>query len=198
MRKIATVFATIVLLILLFVLGGMLFVYSGAYNVAANDAHSDLFRWLVSTTTERSIANHAEKLAPVELPTDSATVRRGFVAFDDMCVQCHGAPGVDRGWIGQGVSPTPPYLHEEAAEMSDAELYWVIRHGIKFTSMPALQPTHTDDQIKELVAFVKQLPSIDAAEYASLRRRIEEASSDSAATAGPSGAVHDDGHAHTH
>lgn len=198
MRKISTVLATIVLLVLVVVLGGMLFVYSGAYNVAASDAHSGLFRWIVLTTTERSIANHAEDLAPVDLPTDSTALRRGFAAFNDMCVQCHGAPGVDRGWIGQGVAPPPPYLHEEAADMSDAELYWVIRHGIKFTSMPALQPTHTDEQIGELVAFVRQLTTIDSTAYAALRRSLSDASSDSVSIDAPNRAVQDDGHAHTH
>lgn len=195
-RRIATVLVTMVVFILVLVLAGVAFMYSGVYNVAANASDTALVRWILLTTTEQSIARHAGEVAPLELSSDSTVVRRGFRAFEDMCVQCHGAPGVDRGWIGQGVEPTPPYLHTEASDMSDAELFWVIRHGVKYTAMPALQPTHTDEQIKELAAFVKQLPAIDEREYAARRRAIKDESSESDTTTAAAG--HDDGHDHVH
>lgn len=198
MRKLATVLVTMVLFILVVLLAGLVGIYSGAYDVAADRAHTGVIRWVLRTATEQSIAKHAQEVEPVELSTDSTTLWRGFNAFEDMCVQCHGAPGVDRGWIGKGVKPTPPHLHEEAAQMNDAELYWVIRHGIKFTSMPALQPTHTDEQIRELAAFVRQLPTMDSTEFAAWRGMLEGASSDSASMPAQDGHVHEDGHAHTH
>lgn len=197
-RTLTTVLVTIVLFILIAVLAGVIFVYSGAYNVAATESHGGLYRWIVLTTTEQSIANYSDAYAPVDLPSDSTASWRGFIAFEDMCVQCHGAPGVDRGWIGKGVAPTPPSLHEEASDMNDAELFWVIRHGIKFTSMPALEPTHTDDEIKELAAFVRDLPSIDSAEYAARRQAIEDALADTNSTGALNGIPADDGHDHVH
>lgn len=197
-RTIATVLVTMVVFILVLILGGAVFIYSGAYNVAANESTAGLIRWILLTTADQSIARHAEAAAPLELSSDSTVLRRGFSAFEDMCIQCHGAPGVDRGWIGQGVEPTPPYLHEEASDMSDAELFWVIRHGVKFTAMPALQPTHTDEQIRELAAFVKLLPAMEETEYAAWRRATGAASSEGDTTSAPNGHVHDDGHDHVH
>lgn len=192
------VILTLVLFMLVALLAGLVLIFSGAYNVAATESHTGLFRWILATATEQSIAKHAGEEPSIDLPSDSTTLWRGFYAFEDMCTQCHGAPGVDRGWLGQGVTPTPPLLHEKAVEMNDAELIWVIRHGIKFTSMPALEPTHTDKQIEELAAFVRALPDIEATEYAARREVIENASVGDDSTSASDGLVHDDGHDHVH
>jgi mono/diheme cytochrome c family protein len=173
----------------LIVLGiGVAYLYSGAYNVAATDAHTDLMRWVLSTTQERSIRNHAADTA-ISLPTDSASLRNGYQAYAEMCAGCHGAPGQERGWMGKGMNPTPPDLDHAAEEFSAAEIYWTLRHGIKMAGMPALQPTHSEEEILELTAFVEQLPAMTDAEYRAWDQPDENQASEAAGG---------DGHDHTH
>ncbi len=165
--------------------GGLLYMYSGAYNIAATDRHTGLARWVLSTTQERSIRAHADDVE-ISLPADPATLRKGYQAFADMCVGCHGAPGQERGWIGKGMNPEPPDLDHAAKEFSASEIYWILQNGIKMAGMPALAPTHSAEEILELTAFVKQLPEMTEAEY---QRLGQSASSET---------DHGDGHDHTH
>ena len=170
---------------------GLAYMYSGAYNVAASDQHAGLVRWVLATTTEESIQAHADELQ-ISLPTDSAALRRGYRAFESMCVMCHGAPGQDPAWIHAGLRPEPPELSHAAEEFAAEEIFWVVKHGIKYTGMPALAPTHTDEEILEVVAFVEQLPDLSPEAYAALGQT--DASSDTSATSGGDG----HGHAHSH
>lgn len=150
-------------------LGGLVVMYTGLYNVAATDEHTGLVRWALRTTTINSIEARAP--GEVDLPDDEAALLRGFRGYEVMCVDCHGAPGVERGWIGQGIRPTGPDLAEVAAQRTPGELLWAIEHGIKFTGMPALSPTHSREQMLEVTAFVVRLKDLNASDYAALRQQ---------------------------
>lgn len=150
--------------------------YTGAIDVAATQGHLPAVHWFLETTQARSVASHAEGIEP---PTDLSSpqrVTRGLVAYHEMCVGCHGAPGLEPDWMGQGLNPEPPALWEEGereiAEAQAARDYRVIEHGIRMTGMPALAPTHGEEEIWDLVAFVQHLPQMSPAAYAS---SVEEA-----------------------
>lgn len=181
-------------LVTLAVLGllALVFPYTGIYNVAATAGHTDFARWYLDTTSERSIRARADGVradaAPVDL-ADSARVARGAVAYAGMCRVCHGAPGRDRGVIGQGLTPPPPRLSEEAAEWGPGEVHWILAHGIKMAGMPAFGPTHSDEELWEIVAFVERLPGMTPEEYEALT---------ATSTAGGAPASGGDGHDHTH
>lgn len=151
-------------------LGGLAFVYSGAYNVAATEGHTGLTQWVLETTKDQSIRARGVE-APHPPIFDSTLVASGFDGFRDMCVECHGAPGVDPGVNGQGLYPEPPELGEEAHEFSDGELYWITKHGVKFTGMPAFGPTHADRDLWAVVAFIRELEGMGQEEY---QRRVAE------------------------
>ena len=86
-----------------------------------------------------------------------------------MCVTCHGAPGREPSEIGQGLNPKPPKLDTaEVQAYSDAELYWIIAHGIRMTGMPAFGPTHEERTLWSLVAFLRKLPGMNAQQYAAM------------------------------
>jgi len=188
MRSISIVIVTAVVILLLLVLVALLVIYTGAYNVAATDGHRGAVSWLLTTTSERSVARQARGVGQVVLPIDSTSLARGHRAYEKMCVVCHGAPGVDPGWMGEGMVPSPPDLSQIARIRSTEEIYWVITHGIKFAGMPALTPTHAEEEIRELTAFVVQLGEMSDADYAAWRR----------AAAVDTAAVADDGHDHVH
>lgn len=166
--KVAGVTAVAVLALL--ALGGLVFIYSGGYKVAATDGHSGLVQWALETTKDRSIRARGDEV-PEPPAFDSALVVSGFDGFRDMCVQCHGAPGVDPGVNGQGLYPAPPELGEEAPEYSDGELFWITKHGVRFTGMPAFGPTHADQDLWAVVAFIRELEAMSPEEY---ERRVAD------------------------
>lgn len=155
---------TVAAVLILLGIGALTFIYSGVYNIAATDAHAGLVRWALNTTKERSVEERGDQV-PDPPPVDSARVVQGFELYQSMCAVCHGAPGVERGEFGKGMNPTPPDLSEEAREYSTRELFWITRHGLKMAGMPAFGPTHSDEEIWGIVAFVERLPEMSPEEY---------------------------------
>lgn len=148
-------------------LGAIGFAYSGLYDVRASSPHSGLVNWLLSKTTRASIERQANNVSVPDL-SDTALVRAGINDFDSMCAGCHGAPGKNPEAMGQGLNPRAPDLAESAAHMNPAELFWVTKHGIKMTGMPAWGATHDDDALWPVVAFMSTLPDLDAEGYQAL------------------------------
>lgn len=149
------------------ILGVIGFAYSGIYDVSATSPHSGFSSWLLSTTLQASITQRA---ADIDVPDleDPALIKAGINDFDAMCGGCHGAPGRQPAAIGLGLNPPAPDLAESAADMSAAELFWVTKHGIKMTGMPAWGASHEDDALWPVVAFMSTLPALTGDEYQAL------------------------------
>lgn len=160
---------TLLVFVAVLVVAAGLFIWSGAFNIAATKPHYVVTRWLLATVREQSIAAHSEKIEPPPL-TDSNLVQAGFRYYHAMCVMCHGAPGRDPSEIRQGLNPPPPKLDAEElqARYSDAQLYWIVKNGIRMTGMPAFGPTHTEEELWSIVAFLRRLPKVKPAEYGAM------------------------------
>ncbi len=158
---------TLLGVIVLIAVGAIGFAHSGIYDVSASASHSGPVSWLLSTTSHASIKRRAGAVDVPDL-TDESLVRAGVNDFDTMCAGCHGAPGRVPEAVGQGLNPPAPDLAESAAHMSSAELFWVTKHGIKMTGMPAWGATHDDDALWPVVAFMSSLPDLDAEGYQAL------------------------------
>lgn len=137
--------------------------YSGAYNVAATDAHFPLTQQALDILRIRSIRAHANDIAPARF--DSKQAHEGFHEYAEMCVTCHGAPGRQQTEIAKGLSPAPPDLKQTVSRWKRAELFWIVKNGIKSTGMPAFGPSHDDATIWSIVAFVEGLPDLSAEQY---------------------------------
>lgn len=173
-------------------------VYSGEYNVAATKAHYGPVAWALETTMERSVRDHASELPPPP-PVDSAQLMTGLHHFDAMCVTCHGAPGVERSEIGEGLLPHPPELSEVARDWTPRELFWLAKHGIKMSGMPAFGPTHDDETLWGIVAVVRRLPELTPEQYRALRERAGDGDHEHGAREqAPAGGEGETAHEHDH
>ena len=167
MKTLFTMFFTLALL----AIGGLAFLLSGKYNVAASRPHARATEWILSTATDRSIRSHAGKQSAPTL-TDSASLKEGFHHFREMCITCHGAPGIPASEIGEGLNPEAPELSKVAKEWSPGELHWIIEQGIKMTGMPAFGKTHTQEELWGLVAFVRAISGLSPKEYRALAQKL--------------------------
>jgi mono/diheme cytochrome c family protein len=142
----------------------ILIVWSGAVDVAADNPHSAAVFNLLETARERSIATRIRGIEAPDL-SDPAMIRRGAGNYDSMCATCHLAPDVEDTELSLGLYPAPPNLarHEPA---DPARAFWIIKHGVKATGMPAWGKSMEDHYIWDMVAFVRQLPSMTAEQYA--------------------------------
>ncbi|MGE5177776.1 MAG: c-type cytochrome [Bacteroidota bacterium] len=164
------ILVTLIVLLVLVVVIGLAGMYSGAYNVSTSNHDNSLVNWALDNGMVHSVQKHARNITAPPL-TDSAMVEMGFRHYDEMCVGCHGAPGIKPGDIAHGLWPEAPDLAESAPEWTPAQIYWIIRNGLKFSSMPAWGPTHSDKELWAMTAFVTKLPHLSAAEYKAMQVR---------------------------
>lgn len=167
MHSIQKVLIALVILVLLGLAGAGVFVYSGAYNIAADDPHTAPVEAAITTLRNRSIAARAKGIEAA-LQDDPKRIARGANQYAEMCVSCHAAPGVtEESEIRQGLYPRPPNLAKEGIA-DERQAFWVIKHGVKMSGMPAWGPTHDDDTIWDMVSFLKKMPAMSPEEYARL------------------------------
>ncbi|WP_240791193.1 c-type cytochrome [Roseomonas sp. AR75] len=147
--------------------GAVLFAWSGFYSVAASTGHYPFFRSFLAFALERSVEWHAddERAPPLD---DPAMVRRGAGHYQGGCAPCHGAPGHARNPITRRMLPEPPYLPDVVARWTPAQQFWIVRHGIKYAGMPAWVALGREDEVWSVVAFMQQLPGMDASRYRTL------------------------------
>lgn len=166
MQTARTVIYTLIFVVLAAFVGGLFVIYSGAFNVSAEWKDGPVVHWIVSTTRRHSISTRA---AGIKVPSDlddPQVVMTGFKHYREMCVGCHRAPGRGASEISKGLNPKPPnFSRWPKMFLSPEKLFWVIKHGIRMTGMPAWGPTHSDEKIWALVAFVKRLPQMTPAQY---------------------------------
>jgi mono/diheme cytochrome c family protein len=147
-------------------LAAAVYTFGGFYSVAASSEDSAPVAWTLARVRQASIARHAEGSPPSGLE-DPAQVQAGARAYAARgCVTCHGAPGV--GWekFSEGMRPYPPDLKDVVKDRTPAQLFWVIKNGIKMTAMPGFGLIEVPDpEIWSIVAFTRKLPTVSEADF---------------------------------
>ena len=171
-------------LLIITVLAGVGFIYSGIYPIGADQRHSAVTFWILETLRKRSIANASEDIQVPPLD-DPQLLLSGGADYNDMCAGCHLKPGVKETDMTLGLYPTPPSLivppeqhdhdHGEGGhddpEVAARQQFWVIKHGIMASGMAAFGPTHSDERIWAMVAFLRKLPELNETQYQILTSR---------------------------
>lgn len=142
------------------------FIWFGVYNIGADDPHWPVTYRLMETVRSRSITTRA---ADVQLPAlnDPELIRQGAGNYNSMCVTCHLAPGSSDTELSLGLYPAPPTWSELGA-VEPREAFWVIKHGVKMSGMPAWGKSMEDAYIWGMVAVLQQFPRMTAADYKAL------------------------------
>ena len=151
------------------------FVYSGLYDISATDQHTPPVYWLMEALLRRSISVRAEEPAASDVAKAAAT-GEGFRLYHTHCAQCHGAPGISPEPFALGMTPVPANLVATARHWSAGEIHWVVKYGVKMTGMPAWKYRMSDDEMTQVVAFVKtDLPLLSPVQYRELIKPVSAA-----------------------
>lgn len=169
-----TIIITILLILIIASFFG--FLYSGLYNVSTLKPHTPIVEWILTTTMDQSVKHHAKGIDAASL--EKSEVKKGFIHYQEMCVTCHGAPGVTPSEMVEGLLPKPPILTEEGLDWKPVELFWITKNGIKMTSMPGWGSTHSDEKIWDIVSFLQRLPSLSLEDYRFMRQALESEEED--------------------
>ncbi len=184
MQTLTTFIKSLIITAVITLVGGGLFLYSGLYPMGADVPHNKLTYWLLETLRERSIVRAS---GDIQIPADMDSPDRllaGGADYNDMCAGCHLKPGKAESDFSIGLYPSPPNLtatkdahgheHGDHSGTDDAAIrrqFWIIKHGIKASGMPAWGPTHGDERIWNMVAFLQQLSELSKEQYQILTAR---------------------------
>jgi len=169
---------------------GFLFAWSGLFNIAASTGHWAVTEVALHWAMRRSVETHSAGIAAPDL-SGLALQQRGAGHYQTGCAPCHGAPGAPQNAVAAAMTPAPPDLQQTVPEWEDRELFWIVRHGVKFTGMPAWPAQQRADEVWALAAFLRRLPDLDAGSYRALAfgEAVPAAGGGDAALAGLGGPV---------
>jgi cytochrome c553 len=149
--------------------GGFAVAASGVVPLAASSGHWAVTEWMLQFGKRRSVSTHALPIAAPALD-DRSLILRGAGHYDLGCRPCHGTPRGDRPRVALAMLPQPPLLGPRVPAWSEEELFYIVKHGLKFTGMPAWPAQQRDDEVWAVAAFLRQFPEMSDAEYVALTR----------------------------
>ena len=154
---------------LILALGGAVLVVSGVVPVRASNRHWAITAWFLDFAKKRSVATYSLGSSPPPLD-DPLLILKGGTHYDLGCRPCHGGPDIAAPRIAAQMTPPPPYLPTSVGQYDAGQLFQIVKHGIKFTGMPAWPALQRDEEVWAVVAFLNRFPELDANDY---RRLVE-------------------------
>jgi hypothetical protein len=189
MKKTTEYLIVIVVLAVVIAIGAAAWAWSGLYNIGADDHHWKVTYNALQTVRDRSIHVRSKDIKVPNL-NDPQLILKGAGQYAAMCTGCHLRPGMEDSELRKGMYPQPPNLSKVHVDPQDA--FWVIKHGIKMSAMPAwgLDGSHDDKTIWSMVAFLEKLPGMTPEQY---EATVAKAPPDEDMDMGSEG-----GHSHSH
>ena len=148
-------------------IGGALVLVSGVVPIKASSGHWPVTAWFLDFAKSRSVATHTLGMSAPPLD-DPALLMKGAGHYEFGCRPCHGSPTFDQPRIAAAMTPRPPDLRSTVREYDPVDLFYIVKHGIKFTGMPAWPAQERDDEVWAVVAFLQRLPEMDERGYEEL------------------------------
>jgi mono/diheme cytochrome c family protein len=107
--------------------------------------------------TSTTLASVPVEFAGQTNPFGAGAATVGAEVFKNNCEACHGSQGHGDGPAGAALNPKPKNLPVLASTAGDDYLYWRINTGKDGTSMIAWKGVLTEQQIWQVVSFIRTL-----------------------------------------
>lgn len=152
-------------------LGLALAVYLGGgfMEVAADAAPPAWEAALMTSAVHASVRRRAPALRN-PLPAGDATLIAGGKLYMNDCAGCHGAPGQPPSDFGATFYPRAPQLPRVGSRYTEAQLFWVAKHGIRMSGMYPQALSYSDSRLWSLAAFIARITNLPPAVAQALRR----------------------------
>lgn len=149
--------------------GGSLIALAGLVPIKASSGHWAITNWLLHFVMQRSVSTQALFVQPASLDAPGLVVK-GAGHYEIGCRPCHGTPELRSPRVASKMTPHPPHLPDTVSKWKPEELFYIVKHGVKFTGMPAWPSQRRDDEVWAMVAFLMRFPNMSAQEYSRLAK----------------------------
>lgn len=163
-------FTGIVLTILVGAGAGYVALKTGAISANADAKPGAIEKWMARTALHATMDREAPK-TPNAVALNDQNLVAGAQLYKEHCAICHGTMDGAPSPIARGENPPPPQLAKEGVEDDPEGIsFWKIKHGIRWTGMPAWETTLSDQQIWTLALFLKHMDKLPAAALEALQK----------------------------
>ena len=135
--------------------------FSGIINIAATSPDPPPMDLVLINGMKNSVRFHAQGIKPHDLKA-RRMITSGEELYQGLCAICHGGPDSPPSAIGQGLNPPAPPLNNEPAKWTGAQVYWIVKNGIKMTGMPSFGGSHDSSDLWDIVAYVMKIPTLSS------------------------------------
>lgn len=119
--------------------------------------------WYQGLAVRQSVTLRSLTITPPDL-SDPAMAARAAGHYELVCAACHGSPAAPAKRIAQDLWPGPPAL-TQGHWRPPARLFQVVKHGIRHSAMPGWPAQERDDEVWDMVAFLRLMPGLSAEDY---------------------------------
>ncbi len=142
--------------VLLIAIAGWFF--AARFSLSALNDPGPIETYLATKMKLWVVSRSARGPLPPAPPDNNASVNIGQMIYGGECASCHGTDGRTPTDVGRWMYPRTLDLgSSEVQSWSDAELFWIIKHGIRLSGMPGFGRTRSDEQIWHLVHYVRSV-----------------------------------------
>ena len=133
----------------------------GLVPVSADVAPPRLETNLMGMALRASVARHADR-PPITVPPTEENLVAGVQIYREMCARCHGRTAAGPATLGASLYPPAPPLRGRRSGYSEAEVFWIVKRGIRNTGMPAFGRLLSDGDIAQLAALIEKFDALPA------------------------------------
>ena len=144
--------------LLLIAMGGFGYLKLGLAEVRGDVPASRFENYLMRTAVHASVTRHAPEVTSPVQPTDENLIAGGKQYLGE-CAGCHGTPGKTQKFPS-GLYPPVPQLPTEGTDYTEAQVFWVAKHGVRRTGMFSNGLWDSDLELWRLAAFIKRMKNL--------------------------------------
>ncbi|HXN53356.1 MAG TPA: cytochrome c [Candidatus Acidoferrum sp.] len=144
--------------LLAIVLGSLAYLRLGFAEVAADIHPSRWERALMFGSVHASVRRRAPEMSNPVPPTDENLIAGGKIYLEG-CSGCHGTPGKPDE-SGDSLYPPVPQLPQAGTEYTEAQVFWVAKHGIRFSGMFVNGKWYSDQKLWTVAAYIARIKSL--------------------------------------
>jgi mono/diheme cytochrome c family protein len=162
---------------LILILGVFAYLEMGLAEIRSDDPPSGWTRHFLYSATHAAV----RRRAPIQqnpLPADEQVLIAGGKLYLNDCVGCHGEPGKPTSEFGASFYPPAPQLDRTATKYTEAEIFWIAKHGIRRTGMSAQGNSYSDEDLWRLAAFIRRMTQLPPRVMEGIQQPFSQPSTD--------------------
>jgi mono/diheme cytochrome c family protein len=94
---------------------------------------------------------------PNPITASEENLLAGMKTFKNGCAGCHGDADRPSQWGTTSFYPRVPQFAREPPQLTESQMFWAVKHGVRYTGMAAWDGLLPDDEIWKVVTFLSHL-----------------------------------------